>query len=57
MHPKGRQWDEHGKFFPRESINLNEEIEGEVEFPFEDASLDFLARPSSRVESFDTRGL
>ena len=36
---------------------MNEEIEGEVEFPFEDASPDFLEGSSSRVELFDTKGL
>ena len=36
---------------------MREEIGKEVELPFEDASPDFLAGSSSRVESFDTKGL
>ena len=57
MHQRGRWQDEYGRFLPRESINFNEEIEREVEFPFEDARLDFPIGSSSRVESFDTSGL
>ena len=53
MHRRGRQRDEYGRFLPRESINLNEEIEEEVEFPFEDARPDFQARSSSREETLD----
>ena len=57
MHQRQRQWDEHGRFLPREFVTLKEEIEGEVEFPFEDASPNFLVGSSFREESFDTSGL
>ena len=36
---------------------MKEEIEEEVELPFEDASPDFPVGSSSREESFDTSGL
>ena len=57
MHQRGRRRDEHGRFLPRESVNLKEEIEGEVEFPFEDVTPNFPVGSSSRVESFDTSAL
>ena len=41
MHKRGRQQDEYGRFLPIESINLKEEIEGEVEPPFEDVTPNF----------------
>ena len=58
MHRRRRQQDKHGKFLPWQSINLNEGIEEEeVELPFEDASLVFLTKSSSREKYIDTSGL
>ena len=47
MHQRGRRRDEYGRFLPRGSINLNEEVEEEVEFSFEEAS------PISPTKLFD----
>ena len=57
MHLRGRKQDDYGRFLSWEYVNLNEEIDEEVEFPFEDASPNFPIGSSSRVGSLDTSGL
>ena len=57
MHWRGRRRDEYGRFLPRGSVNLNEEVEEEVELSFEDASPIFPTVLSSRAEPLDISGL